>query len=1055
MFVLSILKLIFEALYNLILIAILFIVITLFYWLEFKKSFSGDIFLVNYILEKYDLQMTIGSISFEKDEQTDKYLFLFHNIVYYPDYSYNSHIKNKKNRITLDKLGIGVNWKQLLRQHYLIKLYIYNLNTSIIRVDSDQFIVMYYRDGINYSRYSKINKNVKKDNAASYANIYDKVMSYNWININIINSNIKYFDTYKKNSFNYNSNNFVFYIQNANIHHYKYGITSNINFQLRDQELGTLSSFSNIFFSKSKISYDVKFNIQSKRSMTYLLKLLDENLIINQMDDSNISVSGQLDSSDITHITNIIKIDFNNIDIQYKTLLKEPIRLKKLSSTVKINDQNISFNDVDMQFDNSLQIKNIDAAYDIKYIRGDYRYLLKDQSITTSNSVVQLGASKLNISSKLNFNTMNSSSISIKSYDKVKYKVLENYFPTNVLLGTRDWMASNIRDGYIDSSSTVITLSYNEDGKLHLDDLRTNLSISDVILTYLPTSPLIYSDHANINIGLDKLSVFAPSATTVQDKAKNVKIAVLYKDDIKVDVRLDWRTDDTNHMINYVMSEPLYLMPDNIYVNPNNSTGKGRGKMHLLYNITSHDVEDLDIKARIYDIDYFFKNSFNVRGYLDMYVTKDNVFAQVYGKHKDSLVTSKVRFAINRKPRYKFDISIFIDNIDIQELKLWYPNIVNQNIKPSGQVDANVNINSLGNDAKNITYLKVNLTAPKLDINLFTVQKQLNNKKASLTFEGILYPGYDIYMHSIKSKIGDDIDIDIKYNDDENHFNIKRLYIKNVLSASGVWDTNIASRDKLKLYFDYLSLYELNNYYKNNQLYMQNISKGGRKQNVRLNNNNENIFSKTLINDLNIELFAKHVVLLDTRESTNLHFDSFITQRGDIKNLSLSLNEVNDRYMLNYDSNLKKIYYNFSNISKFLSAAGYSNTFLEKGVSYGSLDVVYDKKNLYITGDIKINDIKIQSSIYSLIKISINAANSYIDIDKLVLQSNTYGGVLSGAIDLSSKDINLSGKVTPLWGVFNIMSQTPVFSSVFPYNRTLIPFTIYGKFSDINYSFLK
>ena len=401
----------------------------------------------------------------------------------------------------------------------------------------------------------------------------------------------------------------------------------------------------NFFKRDSLDAINFLFKVQKNKFQLYdlHLKIENENLqlpeTIIEKKNNEYLVSGKLISDQITlsedKIYNYTNLDNLNLRIKEINFLSKNNFDFKLNNKFKIKDLNINSNIdlVNLEIENNLNLQNFFPKIENKFIFKNNQLQIKYQK----NSLDILGSGDIFLQ---------------KKPDKIEYKIIKNQNNLNfdVKLDIKD---NNFKFDLFnfekkDKSNLKLEIKvehkFDKDTllkKINLVENKNSISIRDLSLSkdnkinYIKNISLNYKDRDNLtnNIQITKknnnysLKGASLSINQIVDNllnSKNKKKYNLFKDDFKIDIKIDKTYLDKKNIINNLKGYLIYNNNE-IYESKLESTFSNNKKIKFTIN-TSNGVKITTLYsdvAKPFVDRYEFIKGFE-EGNLDFYSTKKN-----------------------------------------------------------------------------------------------------------------------------------------------------------------------------------------------------------------------------------------------------------------------------------------------------------------------------------------------------------------------------------------------------------------------------------------------
>ena len=401
----------------------------------------------------------------------------------------------------------------------------------------------------------------------------------------------------------------------------------------------------NFFKRDSLDAINFLFKVQKNKFQLYnlYLKIENENLqlpeTIIEKKNNEYLVSGKLISDQITlsedKIYNYTNLDNLNLRIKEINFLSENNFDFKLNNKFKIKDLNINSNIdlVNLEIENNLNLQNFFPKIENKFIFKNNQLQIKYQK----NSLDILGSGDIFLQ---------------KKPDKIEYKIIKNQNNLNfdVKLDIKD---NNFKFDLFnfekkDKSNLKLEIKvehkFDKDTllkKINLVENKNSISIRDLSLSndnkinYIKNITLNYKDRDNLtnNIQITKknnnysLKGASLNINQIVDNllnSKNKKKYNLFKDDFKINIKIDKTYLDKKNIINNLKGYLIYNNNE-IYESKLESTFSNNKKIKFTIN-TSKGVKITTLYsdvAKPFVDRYEFIKGFE-EGNLDFYSTKKN-----------------------------------------------------------------------------------------------------------------------------------------------------------------------------------------------------------------------------------------------------------------------------------------------------------------------------------------------------------------------------------------------------------------------------------------------
>ncbi len=401
----------------------------------------------------------------------------------------------------------------------------------------------------------------------------------------------------------------------------------------------------NFFKRDSLDAINFLFKVQKNKFQLYdlHLKIENENLqlpeTIIEKKNNEYLVSGKLISDQITlsedKIYNYTNLDNLNLRIKEINFLSENNFDFKLNNKFKIKDLNINSNIdlVNLEIENNLNLQNFFPKIENKFIFKNNQLQIKYQK----NSLDILGSGDIFLQ---------------KKPDKIEYKIIKNQNNLNfdVKLDIKD---NNFKFDLFnfekkDKSNLKLEIKvehkFDKDTllkKINLVENKNSISIRDLSLSndnkinYIKNITLNYKDRDNLtnNIQITKknnnysLKGASLNINQIVDNllnSKNKKKYNLFKDDFKINIKIDKTYLDKKNIINNLKGYLIYNNNE-IYESKLESTFSNNKKIKFTIN-TSNGVKITTLYsdvAKPFVDRYEFIKGFE-EGNLDFYSTKKN-----------------------------------------------------------------------------------------------------------------------------------------------------------------------------------------------------------------------------------------------------------------------------------------------------------------------------------------------------------------------------------------------------------------------------------------------
>ena len=799
-------------------------------------------------------------------------------------------------------------------------------------------------------------------------------------------------------------------------------------------------------------------------------------------------------------------VDVKQGSLSYKNYISKPMDINNLSYNLffdkKANTINIRGFNINFANNNVLDSDKLGLKILLNKLNADLKFDFKDNSLVIDKLKLFSGIHKVDLlidylpysPSKQGYLKLNVNS------DNIDIGFVKKTWPKNYLIDVRKWIIANISKGKIDKTSFKMNLALLKNST-KINKLEGDVFLSDAKLTYLKGLPIAEAKKVNIKYNMDTVSIKYNDATTgnlISNSGEvrfynSSKIANKYESAIFLDLNVN--TSVVNALL-FINNKPLDLLKQT-GLDTNKLSGEVSGNIKLDYLFETDEVVNKNIRLQLKDVSFIdvLPKITATNGSLNLLINdgglKINGSASVLDEKMDTNVQVNWENSNNIIQTYSVDIK----NFPIK--KLYQLDFLDKSIldMAEGSIDGEF---AYHKDSKTEQLSFYNdLTNALFYIDTFNYKSKVGEK---LTIEGIsIFKNNE--MKEIRNLKLNAVDfsssINIKFNKAEDKTLIfNNFYIKNKANFKGSIDFS-NNMKSFNLQGSFIDLSPIFSYFKGNnnmhaleEVVLTNKEVAKKKRGIILRKEAKQEDSKeSEIKEEEINIPEEdefdNIDIDDTSLSEKignvrlkLHFDKVVNGEESINNVSFNLLWKDNflgllSFYANMDSSKENSYaifdertsilgFRIQNTGNLLRLLDFSSQIkdgdLEGKVSLKKIISKTNKNKFYIesNGKFVINNFSAGLSFATAFG-SFRGKDLYFRIDELELQGNLMGGSMKGYVDIKNRELDIYGKLIPIWSANNLLTNAPILKSLFnnvPIAKNLIQVNsrIRGSFDDIKYS---
>ncbi len=1057
--------------FNKIVALIILLMFILFYFIMFEVPIpivSDKI--SNHIKDNYknyfpqESEFSLGSISFSWNYTINRPIVLIKKIIY----------KNQGNEIIFEKVGIYPDIKKLLfnKQIAIKKLYLDGFNFLLIekdgKIDFDFFIPekpsannisitnnQNTKDIKNKVVFDANNpyksfENIKKNNLI-FANLDE--LAFTNLKILFVENNIDFFSVnFNKLIFKTTASNFVFNLQSQLI--FSEVLQSNI-------KLDAVLEKNNDLFINLDVE-NLEISKISKRLYPYFPSI--QKLKINKLPlNVNIDANYNLVSKNIKKLYGDISIKDGSI--LYKDYFNKTIALQSLLMKVNYNDKAniVSVNDVKIKFvdNNVIALKNFGSEISLRDVSAKIDYNLNNNNIYIKDGM--LADAKNDIGFNIDFidNSKENYVINVDVHSsKVQMNYLKNIFPSLLNTSLKNWIDTSIHKSNIEGLDVNLKFAIDKKSNVvSLSSLSGETKMNDVSLSYLSTMPEMDVENLLLKFDSQSLTIDYKNLTTLDLFSSNGNVSVVdydanlagYQAYLKLNMDVE---GEVVNILQYINNKPLNLA-DKYNLTIDNFKGKAVGNFKFGYLFATEDnIKDLDINFKLSD--FVYKNVFNnidaTDGNLDFILSNNKLEITGSTLYLNQKANLDILFQWGDKSIQNY--KIIFDKFDITNAKKL--TILPQNLIENATGDSQIKINYTSSGSTSNIIFDVNLLYNAFNIKELSYSKQV--EEPFLVYGDMNINNntkdYDIKTLLITSN-NLNANMSLKINDKSKEINIKTMKLNNNFNFNG----NFFVDDKsIKAFIRGKSI--------DITYFLDNIK----------NKNNQN----NKVNDIKIENNKQQLNSTSNNTTKEYYIDIDINRiysgkkylKNSVFKLDFSNKSLNSLFLNANFSSKNTSYITFNNTDNTINGKIYNIGYLLQffnltdSVRNGDLDAKIviktqlndntDDKIIISKGDMLINNVVVGVN-FSTALLSFEGKDYYFDINKIKLVGNVMGGEMRGYLDFDKKYLDISGRLIPIWGANNLLSNAPIIKNLIGnknYDKNILEFNtaVRGPLSALEYT---
>ncbi|MFL1781306.1 hypothetical protein ABSA28_01028 [Candidatus Hepatincolaceae symbiont of Richtersius coronifer] len=762
--------------------------------------------------------------------------------------------------------------------------------------------------------------------------------------------------------------------------------------------------------------------------------------------------------------------------ITYKKLLSKPLILKNFTSTIKYSskDNILHVQNLNLNFanNNRVAVKALGSNLLLNKVSAVGKINLHNYDMEFSNVVVESDKNKalLKIAFTNQPDYKKLFELNVEG-ENLKLPYIKASWPKEFYPEIKKWVITNIQEAH--ALKTDISASFLiKEGDFTITKFAGKSSFNDVNITYLKGLPNVSSNFVILDYDLNQLNISydkAASGGIYSDKGNILFYDFDPQEGYQLGIGIDLALEsDISNGLRYLDNEVFDLISGN-KLNLDNFQGEAQGNLSLLYDFDNEKIITPKVNMKLQDVVYnkAFKDQDVNKGNFSLKIENDvlNLLGDL--EYLENQAELNILYSWQDLKNKVFHLFINFDKFKVQDLEKL--DISRSYFKDYVQGEAKISLDYFYDNRNNALTFEVALANSNINLNIF------NFKKAA----------------------GEELTIGGKIVFDEQHIikDIENIIIKGDNINSNM---HISPKPELtEIYFSKFELGDRNNFngkilYGAEVLY---IFLRGRSLDITsfLSNyiQNEDAVNSGNNNGQNSTPVPAHIILpqefkQEVKEQQNQKIKNYnldiklqrvVSNNYVIRNLGLTLNVNNNKIKLldfsGYANSKKQSTILYDNETKILGSKIYNlgyileffklsnrikNGDLESNITlYDQFDPETNQYNMISKGDIILSNFNAGVSFGSAV-VKFKGTNSYFDVEKLNLIGNFFGGKFSGYLDYSKKYLHLNGKLIPIWGANNLISNAPIIRDILGNTnnkRNIVQFnsSIKGTLNNLEYSF--
>jgi hypothetical protein len=800
------------------------------------------------------------------------------------------------------------------------------------------------------------------------------------------------------------------------------------------------------------------------------------------------------------------KVDVKQGVLSYKNYISKPMKINNLSYNLffdkKANVLNVKGFNVSFANNNILDSDKLGLKILLNKLKADLKFDFKDNSLVVDKLSLFSGINQADLFiDYLPYSPSNQGYLKLDAItDNLDVGFIQQAWPKSYLADIRKWIATNISEGKVDKTSFRINLILLKNStKINL--LEGDVFLSDVKLTYLKGLPFADAKKVNVQYNQQGASIKYEDAITGNITSKkgevrfynNSKNIEHYESAILLDLDV---TSSVLDALLFINNKPLDLLKQ-ASLDTSKLSGDVEGTVKLVYLFEKHDVVNKNIELQLSNVSFkevlpkIDLTNANLKLLINDSGLKINGEASVFDEKIETNVQVNWENSNNTIQTYSVDVA----NFPVQ--KIYQTDFIDTKILDMvvGSIDGNFVYYKDSNIEKLSFYN--DLTNALFYIDVFNYKNKVGEK---ITIEGnsIFKNGEMQEIKNLKLSASDiSASINIKINKDGGKTLIfNNFYIKNKANFKGTIDFS-DNMKSFKLQGPFIDLAPIFSYFKGKNT-IDTVEEETSFVNKEVAKKKRGITLRKEEKEIKQEDTKKEIPLTDIPEDNfdnintddfslsekigninlKLNFDKIVNGDASINNVSLNLLWQNNflevlSFSTNMDNSRENSYAIFDertsilglrirNIGNLLRVLDFSGR-IKDGDLEGKVNITKIVSNVYenkfyieTNGEFVLNNFSAGLS-FATAYGKFRGKDLYFRVDQLELQGNLMGGSMKGYIDIKDRELDLYGKLIPIWSASNLLVNAPILKTLFnnvPVAKNLIQINarIKGSFDDIKYS---